>query len=226
MVLNGTGITVGVLSDSFNCLGGASTDMTTGDLSPVTVIQENTICSNGTDEGRAMLQIVHDVAPGANLAFASAFNGMASFATNIQSLAAAGAKVIVDDVLYLGEPIFQDGIVAQAVNNVVATGVSYFSSAGNYARQSYQSIFRPGDFFAANAFSGAAAFLGGTAHNFDSNGGKDHFQSITIPAGTTIIVVLSGTRRSFQLALHPRIIARVRKTISTSICSMRLQAIS
>jgi hypothetical protein len=188
--VDGSGITVGVLSDSFDCLGGASTDMTTGDLSLVTVIQEKTICSNGTDEGRAMLQIVHDVAPGANLAFASGFNGMASFATNIQSLAAAGAKVIVDDVLYLGEPFFQDGILAQAVNNVVATGVSYFSSAGNYARQSYQSIFRPGDFFAANAFSGASAFLGGTAHNFDSNGGKDHFQSITIPAGTKIIVVL------------------------------------
>ena len=188
--VDGTGITVGVLSDSFDCLGGASTDMTTGDLSLVTVMQEKTICSNGTDEGRAMLQIVHDVAPGANLAFASGFNGMASFATNIQSLAAAGARVIVDDVLYLGEPFFQDGILAQAVNNVVATGVSYFSSAGNYARQSYQSIFRPGDFFAANAFSGASAFLGGTAHNFDSNGGKDHFQSITIPAGTTIIIVL------------------------------------
>ena len=67
-----------------------------------------------------MLQIVHDVAPGASLAFASAFNGLASFAANIQSLAAAGAKVIVDDVIYFAEPLFQDGIIAQAVNNVVS----------------------------------------------------------------------------------------------------------
>ena len=86
--------------------------------------------------------------------------------------------------------MFQDGVIAQAVNNAVATGVAYFSSAGNQARQSYQSVFRPGDFFPANTFPGASAFLGGTAHNFDSSGGKDHFQSITIPAGTTITVVL------------------------------------
>jgi hypothetical protein len=51
--VDGTGITVGVLSDSFDCLGGASTDMTTGDLSLITVMQEKAICSNGTDEGRA-----------------------------------------------------------------------------------------------------------------------------------------------------------------------------
>jgi hypothetical protein len=69
--VNGAGITVGVLSDSFNCLGGAASDVTTGDLSAVNVIQEISSCSGpsgGDDEGRAMLQIVHDVAPGANLA--------------------------------------------------------------------------------------------------------------------------------------------------------------
>jgi hypothetical protein len=188
--VNGSGFTVGVLSDSFNCLGGAATDLASGDLSAVTVLQEKANCSGGTDEGRAMLQIVHDIAPGASLAFASGFNGSAAFAANIQSLAAAGAKVIVDDVILLGEPMFQDGVIAQAVNNAVATGVAYFSSAGNQARQSYQSVFRPGDFFPANTFPGASAFLGGTAHNFDSSDGKDHFQSITIPAGTTITVVL------------------------------------
>ena len=64
--VNGAGVTVGVLSDSFNCLGGASTDVTNGDLSPVTVIQEISTCvgglsGEGDDEGRAMLQIVHDL---------------------------------------------------------------------------------------------------------------------------------------------------------------------
>jgi len=137
--VNGAGITVGVLSDSFNCLGGAPSDVTNGDLSPVTVIQEISSCSGpsaGTDEGRAMLQIVHDVAPGANLVFASALNGIASFASNIQSVAAAGAKVIADDVLYLAEPMFQDGIVAQAANQVVGGGVAFFSAAGNQGRLS------------------------------------------------------------------------------------------
>ena len=62
--LTGTGVIVGVLSNSFNCLGGGAADMANGDLSPVTVIQEISSCTGANDEGRAMLQIVHDVAPG------------------------------------------------------------------------------------------------------------------------------------------------------------------
>src|SRR5262249_39489410 len=69
--LSGTGVTVGVLSDSFNCKGGAAGDVASGDLSPVNVVQDDPGCTSGTDEGRAMLQIVHDVAPGASLAFAT-----------------------------------------------------------------------------------------------------------------------------------------------------------
>ena len=189
--VNGSGVTVGVLSDSFNCLGGAATDVASGDLSPVTVVQEKANCNSGTDEGRAMLQITHDIASGASLAFASGFNGLASFAANIQSLATAGAKVIVDDVIILGEPMFQDGTIAQAVNNVVATGVAYFSAAGNQARNSYQSTFTAGPVFAQGAIPsapGAPPFFGGTAHNFNPGGGTDVFQRITLPAGASVLM--------------------------------------
>ena len=75
--ITGSGVTVGVLSDSFNCKGGAAVDVATNDLSPVTVLQEDPGCSSGTDEGRAMLQIVHDVAPGAGLLFATDQGGLA-----------------------------------------------------------------------------------------------------------------------------------------------------
>ena len=78
-----------------------------------------------------MAQIVHDLAPGASLAFATAFSGELAFAANIRALAAAGAEVIVDDVAYFEEPFFQDGPVAVAVDEVTAAGVSYFSAAGN-----------------------------------------------------------------------------------------------
>ena len=83
-----------------------------------------------------MLQIIHDVAPGAAEAFATADISEGQFANNINALATtAGAKVIDDDVTYLDEPFFQPGIVAQAVQNVVTNdGVSYFSSAGNFAQ--------------------------------------------------------------------------------------------
>ena len=66
-----------------------------------------------------MIQIVHDLAPRADIAFASAFNGERAFANNIGKLAEAGAKVIADDVFYLKEPYFQDGPVAVAVNEAV-----------------------------------------------------------------------------------------------------------
>ena len=165
--LDGTGVTVGVLSDSFGCIaGGVATGMANGDLPTVTVLQEDAPCTTGTDEGRAMLEIVHDVAPGAPLAFATANLGMASFAANIRALRDAGAKVIVDDVFYFAEPMFQDGIIAQAVNDVVASGVAYFSSAGNQARQGYDTAFVPGTVYTAAdpRLGGSATFLGGTAH--------------------------------------------------------------
>ena len=78
-----------------------------------------------------MLEILTDLAPGAELLFATAFGGQARFASNIEALRAAGADVIVDDVFYFAEGVFQDGTVARAVQNVVADGAMYFSSAGN-----------------------------------------------------------------------------------------------
>ena len=78
-----------------------------------------------------MLEILHDLAPGAELYFATAFSSEATFASNILALRAAGCDIIVDDVFYPEEPTFQDGIVAQAVNSVIADGGFYFSAAGN-----------------------------------------------------------------------------------------------
>lgn len=137
--VDGSGVTVGVLSDSYNRLAGAATDVSNGELPGVTNpcghptavgnLVEGPIGS--ADEGRAMAQIVHDVAPGARILFASAFNGESAFAQSIRDLATAGADVIVDDITYFDEPMFQDGVVAKAVRDVTAAGVVYFSSAAN-----------------------------------------------------------------------------------------------
>src|SRR5207247_5853322 len=86
------------------------------------------------DEGTAMLEIMYDLAPGARLGFATADGGEAAFAQNVLDLAnpAKGAcTILVDDISYLIESPFQDGIEAQAVNTVTAAGVLYFSSAAN-----------------------------------------------------------------------------------------------
>ena len=78
-----------------------------------------------------MAQIVHDLAPGAAIDFATAEGGEVVFAEHIKDLASAGADVIVDDVAYFGEPFFQDGPVAVALDEVAAEGVTYLSAAGN-----------------------------------------------------------------------------------------------
>ena len=121
--VNGTGVKVGVLSDSVDHL---TTSQIAG---KVTVLSGQS--GTGEGEGTAMLEIVNDLAPGAQLYFATAASSEASFASNIQSLQAAGCNIIVDDYLYNDEPPFQDGIVAKAVNSVTASGVLYFSAAQN-----------------------------------------------------------------------------------------------
>ena len=134
------------------------------------------------------------MAPSADLAFATAFAGVASFAANIRALATAGARVIVDDVIYLTEPMFQDGVIAQTVDSVVAQGVTYFSSAGNNARQSYDHAFVAGGVFPAGAFG--AGFGGGIAHDF---GGGDVFQRITVPPATSFRLVLQWDSPFFSV---------------------------
>ncbi len=145
--VDGSGVTVGILSDSFNRDAGAPTsaaeDVASGDLpgpgnpcgheTPVNVISDPSaaVDSEPTDEGRGMAQIVHDLAPGAALAFATAYPNEVTFANNIAALANAGAKVIVDDISYFNEPFFQEGPVGVAVSEATAKGVTYFSAAGN-----------------------------------------------------------------------------------------------
>ncbi len=143
----GSGMSIGFISDS---IGSIATDVANFDLpgagnnpvntQPVVILQDVT----GTDEGRGMGQIVYKMAPKARIGFATANTGEVGFANNIRALAALPgfefppavqqgfkADVICDDVTYSDEPFFQDGIVAGGVEDVVAAGVSYFSSAGN-----------------------------------------------------------------------------------------------
>lgn len=190
--LDGTGVKVGVLSDSFDHDGSGGSyaaDIASGDLPNGVQVLDDSGGSN-SDEGRAMLQIVHDVAPGAPLAFATAFTGEAAFADNIKALRDAGCKVIVDDVFYFDEPFFQDGIIAQAIQNVFGSGVTYCALANNHGRNSYESAFRTGNLRGAGSIgsaNGAPGFRGGTTHNFNPAGNPvDDMQGFTLTNGQTM----------------------------------------
>ena len=124
--VTGAGIGIGVISDGVATLAARQAS---GDLPAQVIVLPGQEGSG--DEGTAMLEIVHDLAPGADLYFATGFGGQAQFAANIEALCDAGANVIVDDISYFVEAAFQDGIVAQGVNAAVADGCYFFSAAGN-----------------------------------------------------------------------------------------------
>jgi subtilisin-like proprotein convertase family protein len=148
------------LSDGVDSLAAS---VASGELPDVDVLPGQ---EGAGDEGTAMLEILHDTAPGAELGFATAFNGDGSFADNIRALRfELGCDVIVDDVVYFNESPFQDGVIAQAVEAVVADGAVYFSSAGNQGSVSAgTSAHWEGRFADSGAALGKFA---GTAHDFD-----------------------------------------------------------
>jgi hypothetical protein len=211
--LDGTGVIVGALSDSYNCYPTyaqnhvtnyarngftttAPTDVSSADLpSGVTVALEASCMNYGAptqlpfgDEGRAMLQIVHDVAPGASLAFYTAENGESGFASGIVKLQTdVHAQVIVDDVGYFDEPFFQDGVIAQAIDQVVGKGVAYFSAAGNDGVLSYDN---PAPVFTQPS---AAPNTGEFLLNFENTG--------TPPYASTLSIDIPALKPGYLLAL-------------------------
>ncbi|GAB4398894.1 MAG: hypothetical protein OHK0053_18300 [Microscillaceae bacterium] len=191
--VDGTGIKIGILSDSYDVLGGESAGIASGDLPTegVNILQEGP--AGTSDEGRAMAELIHDLAPGADLYFATAFGGELTFANNIQALADAGCKVIVDDIGYFTEPFFQDGIIAQAVDEVTQNqGVTYFSAAGNLSNQAYEStsnitfstIFTPFGFLDAYDFG---------------QGACNYLQSYTLAPGQRLVLSLQWDDPFFTL---------------------------
>ncbi len=195
--ISGAGVKVGIISDSFNNSGGSTTDtytqdVATGDLpAGVQILADNV---QGTDEGRAIAQVVYDSAPGVSLAFAtgesnSPASGQSTMAANIGSLVKAGANVIVDDVTYQTEPMFADGVIAQAAESAIASGVTYISAAGNLGSQSYASAWRSGTSYSAGAIAkdpnalNAPTFYGGVAFNFATNGTTSNMESFTLANG-------------------------------------------
>ena len=178
--VSGVGQKVCVLSDGVDSLAALQAS---GDLPAVDVLPGQ---AGSGDEGSAMLEIVHDLAPGATLGFAQAGPDEAGFAQNIRDLRfVAGCSIIVDDVIYLDESPFQDGDVAESVNVVTADGALYFSSAGNEGNQNdgtsgtWEGDFNPSALALPAPLAGA-----GTAHNFGDGG-----QSVLVAASGQVTVL-------------------------------------
>lgn len=180
---DGSGARVGVISDGVDHAADARS---TGDLP--TNLEINPNLPGSGDEGTAMLEIIHDLAPGAQLAFSGPGTSLEMLAA-IDYLAndafgGQGCDVIVDDLGFLAEPFFQDGAIAQKVEEVVANGVTYFTAVGNQANNHYEK-----DYIAGSINFGGNTL---TVHDFGkANGGaSDIGQRIRIGPDATLTVVL------------------------------------
>jgi Calx-beta domain/Subtilase family/Domain of unknown function (DUF4214) len=181
--VDGTGIKIGVLSSG---VANLSTSQASGDLGPVTILPGQ---AGSGDEGTAMLEIIHDLAPAAQLYFATAGGGIAAFANNIRGLRSAGCDIILDDVGYFVESPFQDGqtgsiistnnegLATQAVNDVVASGALYFSAAANSGNKNDGTS----GTWEGNFVNGGTLNLpaGGNVHDFDPTTAISQFDTVT-----------------------------------------------
>ncbi|MEI6232479.1 MAG: PKD domain-containing protein [Planctomycetota bacterium] len=201
--VTGKNTKIGVISDSCNntSIGPGTvtglvpnatltgmTNQISGDLpTSIQVIDFGPI--DGQDEGAAIMELIHDVAPGAALAFASAGANQTTFATNLLALAAAGCKITVDDIGFPDEPFFQDGPIAQAIRTNNGLGVTHFTAVGNdgdagvlanyVAINSAAAPDNPNGLPSGNFF-----------HNWGIAGATPGMLPIDVPDGTTLQIIL------------------------------------
>jgi hypothetical protein len=172
--VSGAGVKIGVISDGVDFLVDSQNS---GDLPFVQVL----LAGSG-NEGTAMLEIVHDLAPGAAMAFWGPGTS-AEMVQGINALRDAGARVAVDDLSFFGEPKFQDGMIAQAGRAFAQNGRAYATSAGNRGQEHYRSGYVPlfGQEFPTSDYP--------SVHNYRP-GDDDLGNTLTIPDGCSLSVHL------------------------------------
>ncbi|HET6374324.1 MAG TPA: S8 family serine peptidase [Candidatus Polarisedimenticolia bacterium] len=166
-LVDGAGVRIGVVSDGIFGLGAAiaSGDLpateftraggkligTSGGVTAVSFRSDGDLeaglglAGSGVRgaEGVAMMEIIHDVAPGAQLMFAN-FETSVEFSEAVEYLAAR-ADVVVDDISFLGAPY--DGTssmssrAAAALNHPANPIRALFTSAGNRALDHYEETY-------------------------------------------------------------------------------------
>ena len=168
---NGSGIKVGIISDGVNSWTGARDS---GDLPADLNVLSDTRTG---DEGTAMLEIVHDMVPEADLYFHDCGDNTVAFKAAIAALVNAGCDVICDDIGWITQPFFEDGTVASNVTDVLdSNDIIYVSSAGNAGEEHYQ-----GDYYNIPS---------STQHDFSHGGTTEYYLYLQMQAGGSVRIVL------------------------------------
>ncbi|MGZ0016758.1 S8 family peptidase [Yeosuana sp. AK3] len=191
--VDGSGIKVGVLSDSYDMAlgvpGFAALDIANGELpETVEVIKDNLYKSS--DEGRAMLQIIHDVAPGASMAFHTATASPRQFEVGFKALKDVGCDIIVDDITFLTEPFFGIGRISEEIQSYVSQpGKFHYTSAGNLANKGYQATFNSSSSLPVTNFITAGSPTRAHVFGINADGSQDYLQKISVVPGTYLLVL-------------------------------------
>ncbi len=201
----GSGVNVGVLSNGVN---GLTSSIASGDLPPAGIIMPAAPLTGGGialdsplpgatgftstpvdrpdlttgSEGLALLEIIHDIAPDAQLFFAPGGTTLADQRA-IRWLKSQGVKVVADDHFFLNAgPYDGTSAISQEASSAVASGVSYFVAVGNLAQQHYRGLFTDTD--------------GDGFHEFDVSLGLPRVDNagetlnVTVQPGEIIVVYL------------------------------------
>jgi hypothetical protein len=122
----GRGVKVGAISGDVDHL---AESVARGELPPgIQVLRQ---ADYDDDEGTAMMEIVHDMAPNATFAYASTRDTNAEYFEAFHILAAAGVDMITEDIALDDEPVFQSGQGVTIAERLARKGIWISSSAGN-----------------------------------------------------------------------------------------------
>ena len=148
-------------------------------------------------EGTAMMEIVHDLAPGAQLFFANGGTGL-EFEQAVNFLA-AHTDIVVDDINFFTPPF--DGTSAVSTNTATALNTDsnsirgYFTAVGNFAQDHYSGQYVDSGVDGTN-ITGEAGHL----HSFQAvpnvtidNGGfgSSVFDPLEVPPGSVVQIFLA-----------------------------------
>src|SRR5882757_4920328 len=139
----GGGAHVGVQSVGISSL---QTIQSRGELPAVQVLKPSDGASSPTgDEGTALLEEVHAVAPGAGLAYCGP-STFVEYTSCLGQLIAAGATILVDDLIFPQQDrLSSDSPAVQAVGQLLAQNpsVTLFTAQGNYNGSYWEGNYSP-----------------------------------------------------------------------------------
>ncbi len=187
--ITGKGMKVGVISDGVTSLDSV---VATGELPRDLHVLNDRV---GGDEGTAMLQIVHDIAPDAELYFHDRGSSQIEYVQALDQLIRDGCRIICDDITYV-EPFFEDGYIARNIRDrILSYDIVFVTSAGNFAQEHYQGPF--------NGYTSR----GYSWHNFQGSGGSRDLKFTAPPQSTGHVVLewddrFSESSNNYDLFLY------------------------